>query len=72
MGSANTFLERVGASADPAAWWRDFGVVLAFALFNVAAAFLLYWVARVPLRRGEGRVREGRGLGLREGGERKV
>ncbi|TQN73727.1 ZEB2-regulated ABC transporter 1, partial [Colletotrichum shisoi] len=28
--------------------WRNFGIMWAFVVFNVAAAFLLYWLARVP------------------------
>lgn len=28
--------------------WRDFGIMWAYVLFNIAAAMLLYWVARMP------------------------
>ena len=48
VGSTNTFLARVAASPEPGVWWRDFGIVLAFSVFNVAGAVLFYWLARVP------------------------
>lgn len=28
--------------------WRNFGIMWAFIIFNVAVALLLYWLARVP------------------------
>ena len=46
--STNTFLSRVAASPDPAIWWRNFGFVLCFSVFNVLGAVLFYWLARVP------------------------
>ncbi|ERF73323.1 hypothetical protein EPUS_03156 [Endocarpon pusillum Z07020] len=70
----NTFLAHVAASVEPRVWWRDFGIVLTFSVFNVCAALLFYWLARgVPKTKdshgegeGEGRagrVRRGKGRG---------
>ena len=28
--------------------WRNFGILWAFVIFNVSAAFFFYWLARVP------------------------
>lgn len=38
--------------------WRDFGIMFAFILFNIAAALGIYWLARVPKK--ESKRREGK------------
>lgn len=46
MSETNKYLETVNVSyADR---WRNFGIVWAYVVFNVAAALLIYWLARVP------------------------
>ncbi|EXJ89900.1 ATPase [Capronia epimyces CBS 606.96] len=54
VASTNVFLASI--SADYADRWRNFGIMFAYILFNIAAALGLYWLARVPKR----------GLGLRQ------
>ncbi|OLN87450.1 ABC transporter CDR4-like protein 5 [Colletotrichum chlorophyti] len=46
MADTNTFLSRMGMSFGNR--WRDFGLIWVFCAFNISAAVLLYWVARVP------------------------
>ncbi|KZL63583.1 abc-2 type transporter [Colletotrichum incanum] len=46
MADTNAFLLDMNMSFDNR--WRDFGLVWAFCVFNIAAAAVLYWVARVP------------------------
>ena len=49
LRATNTFLERVGASSSPGTWWRNFGIVLGFALVNVwRLRVLVYWLGTVP------------------------
>jgi ATP-binding cassette, subfamily G (WHITE), member 2, PDR len=69
--STNSFLTRVGASPDPRVWWRDFGIVLAFAGFNVLGAVLFYWGARVPRGKKEGRKEGGKEKGKETEEEKK-
>ncbi|KAM7208258.1 ABC-2 type transporter domain containing protein [Naviculisporaceae sp. PSN 640] len=46
MSETNKYLETVNISyADR---WRNFGIVWAYVLFNIGAALLIYWLARVP------------------------
>lgn len=42
----NIFLK--GVSAEYQYRWRNFGILLAYVIFNIAAAMALYWLARVP------------------------
>ncbi|KAF1949243.1 multidrug resistance protein CDR1 [Byssothecium circinans] len=46
LGTTNDFLARFELSYNTR--WRDFGIVWAYILFNIAAALGLYWVFRVP------------------------
>ena len=46
--STNTYLAQL--SSQYSTRWRNFGVMWAFILFNVAAALFFYWLARVPRR----------------------
>ncbi|CCF46345.1 ABC transporter [Colletotrichum higginsianum] len=46
IAETNSFLASV--NVDFANRWRNFGIMWAFVVFNVAAAFFLYWLARVP------------------------
>lgn len=46
MSSTNTFLQGMNMSYDNR--WRDFGFLWAYAIFNIAGAIFLYWLARVP------------------------
>ncbi|GKT89599.1 LOW QUALITY PROTEIN: ABC-2 type transporter [Colletotrichum tofieldiae] len=46
MADTNAFLSDMNMSFDNR--WRDFGLVWAFCVFNIVAAAVLYWVARVP------------------------
>lgn len=47
--STNQFLSQVSYSYGER--WRDFGIMWAYIVFNVAAALGLYWLARVPKNR---------------------
>ena len=46
IADTNTFLAAISQS--PAHMWRDFGIMWAYIIFNICAALLLYWLARVP------------------------
>ncbi|KXH58226.1 ABC-2 type transporter [Colletotrichum salicis] len=46
MADTNAFLSSMNMSFDNR--WRDFGLIWAFCVFNVAAAAALYWMVRVP------------------------
>ena len=64
IDSTDTFLAAVSIFFGNA--WRDFGIVICYVLFNMAAAVCIYWVARVP------RKEKGKGKGKGEGeGEKK-
>ncbi|KAM5441671.1 Multidrug resistance protein [Microsporum ferrugineum] len=42
----NIFLEHVSSSYDTR--WRNFGILWAYIVFNIAAAIGLYWLTRIP------------------------
>jgi ATP-binding cassette, subfamily G (WHITE), member 2, PDR len=46
IADTDTFLSAVGVEYDNR--WRDWGVMWAFIIFNMAAAVFLYWLLRVP------------------------
>ena len=46
IADTNVFLE--GVAVNPSNGWRDFGIMFAFIIFNIAAAVFIYWFARVP------------------------
>ncbi|MBE3048013.1 hypothetical protein IMZ48_36990 [Candidatus Bathyarchaeota archaeon] len=46
MDKTNDFLDTLHISF--ANRWRDFGLVWAYSIFNIAAAVTLYWLVRVP------------------------
>lgn len=46
MSDTNTFLRGINVSFSNR--WRDFGFLWAYCLFNIAAALVIYWLARVP------------------------
>ncbi|KAI8649075.1 putative ABC1 transport protein [Fusarium keratoplasticum] len=46
MSETNQFLASVSISYGHR--WRDFGLMWIFCIFNLGAAFLFYWLARVP------------------------
>jgi ATP-binding cassette subfamily G (WHITE) protein 2 (PDR) len=45
IATTDVFLAQVGISFDNR--WRNFGIIIAFIIFNVFAAIFLYWLARV-------------------------
>lgn len=46
MRYTDTFLASVFSSWDDA--WRNFGIMWAYLVFNIAVALGIYWLARVP------------------------
>lgn len=46
MANTNEFLASI--NSDFGNRWRDFGLIWAYPIFNIAAALFLYWIARVP------------------------
>lgn len=46
MKETNVYLESV--SSDYGVRWRNFGIMWGYVLFNIAAALVLYWAARMP------------------------
>lgn len=46
IDNTNTFLSLVSISFSNR--WRDFGILFAYMIFNVFAAVVIYWLARVP------------------------
>ncbi|GEM11899.1 ATP-binding cassette, subfamily G (WHITE), member 2, PDR [Rhodotorula toruloides] len=46
IGNTNTFLKTF--DYDYAHRWRDFGILWAYIMFNIFAAILCYWLARMP------------------------
>ncbi|KAM5349858.1 hypothetical protein ACJ41O_006363 [Fusarium nematophilum] len=46
MSDTNTFLASVNVSMGNR--WRDFGFMWVYCIFNIAMAFVFYWLARVP------------------------
>ena len=51
--STNVFLKGVNSHYDLR--WRNFGIMWAYILFNVAAAVGVYWLARVPKKPKSGK-----------------
>jgi len=51
ISSTNTFLSQV--SSHYANRWRNFGIMWAYIIFNIAAAVALYWLVRVPKTKGK-------------------
>ncbi|WWC87080.1 uncharacterized protein L201_001966 [Kwoniella dendrophila CBS 6074] len=49
--STNTFL--AGFSSYYSHKWRDFGLMFVYIIFNIVAAFGIYWLARVPKNSGK-------------------
>lgn len=56
----NVFLQTVSVSyADS---WRNFGILWVYIIFNIVAAIAIYWLARVPKKKKEGKnKRQGKG-----------
>ncbi|CAI4214415.1 unnamed protein product [Parascedosporium putredinis] len=52
MDNTNTFLAGINISFSHR--WRDFGFMFAYCAFNIAAAVTLYWLVRVPKKKGKG------------------
>jgi ATP-binding cassette, subfamily G (WHITE), member 2, PDR len=50
ISDTDTFLSGVAVSYHHR--WRDFGILWTYVLFNIGAAFFLYWALRVPKRSG--------------------
>ena len=46
VSDTNVFLAQIASSYDTR--WRNFGLLWCYIVFNMAAAVLIYWVARVP------------------------
>ncbi|RGP63280.1 atpase [Fusarium longipes] len=46
ISGTNRFLESKSMSYDNR--WRDFGLLWVYCVFNIVAAFVIYWVVRVP------------------------
>jgi len=49
--STNVFL--TGVSASYSHYWRDFGILWVYIIFNICAAVMIYWLARVPKKQGK-------------------
>ncbi|KAF5011625.1 hypothetical protein FDECE_2288 [Fusarium decemcellulare] len=49
MSETNTYLDSI--SVHYADRWRNFGILWVYVLFNILAAMLIYWLARVPKKR---------------------
>jgi ABC-type multidrug transport system permease subunit len=56
ISSTNTFLDSINSNFNTA--WRNFGILWAYVIFNVAMALFLYWLARVPNKFGKKRGEE--------------
>jgi hypothetical protein len=48
LNTADGFLRSFGIRYEDR--WRNFGIMWAFVAFNIAGAFFLYWLVRVPKR----------------------
>lgn len=46
MRNTNGFLSQLEIGVNTA--WRDFGILIAYIIFNIFTAMFLYWLARVP------------------------
>ncbi|EXJ82897.1 ATPase [Capronia epimyces CBS 606.96] len=53
IDSTDTFL--AGISAHPNLTWRNFGLLWAYIVFNIAAAIFFYWLVRVPKNKRKGK-----------------
>ncbi|KIV78697.1 hypothetical protein PV11_06318 [Exophiala sideris] len=51
ISNTDTFL--AGVSSHPQYMWRNFGIMWAFIIFNIAGAVFIYWLARVPKNKGK-------------------
>ncbi|KAL6707692.1 Multidrug resistance protein [Coniothyrium glycines] len=51
MADTNSFLESL--SSDYSVLWRNFGIMWAYIVFNIAAALVLYWLVRMPKNKKE-------------------
>lgn len=51
IADTNVFLTSVSSSYDHR--WRDFGIGMAFIVFNIAASLFLYWLVRMPKKWGK-------------------
>ena len=56
LRETNTFLESFGLNYGNR--WRDFGILWAYCIFNIAAAIVFYWVFRVPKNSGKEKATE--------------
>ncbi|KAH7139880.1 ABC transporter ABCl1 [Dactylonectria estremocensis] len=56
MSDTNKYLKSVSANYEHR--WRNYGILWIYVLFNIAAALLVYWLARVPKRRLEKRKKQ--------------
>ncbi|KAH8879760.1 hypothetical protein GQ53DRAFT_738241 [Thozetella sp. PMI_491] len=56
MEDTNMFLTSI--SSDYSLRWRDFGIGMAFIVFNIAASLFLYWMVRVPKNKNKGKKQE--------------
>ncbi|WRT64947.1 uncharacterized protein IL334_001887 [Kwoniella shivajii] len=54
--TTNTFLAQFGLSYSHR--WRNFGLMFAYIIFNIVAAVLIYWLARVPKNSGQEKASE--------------
>ncbi|ORY83752.1 ABC drug exporter AbcA [Protomyces lactucae-debilis] len=48
LGQTNQFLAAVSIEPSSGRRWRNFGILFIFLIFNIFAATLFYWLARVP------------------------
>jgi len=51
VADTNAFLASVGSYFSQA--WRNFGILWAFIIFNIAGAIFMYWLIRVPKKDGK-------------------
>ncbi|KIX03156.1 uncharacterized protein Z518_06707 [Rhinocladiella mackenziei CBS 650.93] len=65
ISSTDTFLSSV--SAHPQYMWRNFGIMWAYIVFNIAGAVALYWLVRVPKKNGKGKKEIASPEGSKEG-----
>ncbi|ORY61070.1 putative ABC transporter [Leucosporidium creatinivorum] len=56
ISDTNVFLATI--SSDYAHRWRDFGILFGFIAFNAAAALFIYWLARVPKKQKEEKIKK--------------
>jgi len=51
LDSTNQFLLQLGSNYSHR--WRNYGILWAYIIFNACAAFLLYYLVRVPKTKGK-------------------